>query len=131
MYKQRIKDAPRAPMPDMPTLLAGLRHLAAPGDHVSDQAGGGRVLQPLPRDLRTKVGELELALASALERAGAAEARARELEADSALYKAEYRRKAAELAALEKKYAQWEAAVREYRSNPWAHMQDAGPFEDV
>ena len=117
-------------MPDMPTLLAGLRHLAAP-----DKAEGARALQPLPPDLRAKwesakVGELERALASALERAGAAEARARELEADNALYKAEYRRKAAELAALQQKYAKWEAAKREHQGNPWAHMQDGDSFED-
>jgi hypothetical protein len=107
-------------------LLAGLRHLSAP-----EQAEGARVLQPLPRDLRARVDELELAFASALERAGAAEARARELEADNVLEKAQYRRKAAELAALEKKYAKWEAAIREYSSNPWAYMQGRGPFEGV
>jgi hypothetical protein len=105
-------------------LLAGLRHLAAP-----DTAEGAGALQPLPRDLRTRVAELELALASALERAGAAEARARELEADNVLEKAQYRRKAAELAALEKKYAKWEAAKREHEGNAWAHMQDRDPFD--
>jgi hypothetical protein len=107
-------------------LLAGLRHLAAP-----DKAEGARALQPLPPDLRAKVGELELALASALSRAGTAEARARRLEADNALYQAEYRRKAAELAALQQKYAKWEAAKRERAGNVWAHMQDGDPFEGV
>ena len=104
-------------MPDMPTLLAGLRHLAAP-----DKAEGARALQPLPPDLRAKVGELELKLASALERVSEAEARARELEADNALYRAEYRRKVTELSALQQKYAKWEAAKREHQGNAWAHM---------
>ena len=121
----RIVDGERK-QAQMRQLLAGLRHLAAP-----DTAEGAGALQPLPPDLRTRVRELELALASALERAGAAEARARELEADNVLEKAQYRRKAAELAVLEQKYAKWEAAKREHEGNAWAPMQNRDPFEGV
>jgi chromosome segregation ATPase len=108
-------------MQDVPGMLASLQHLAAPGD----------ALQPLPPALRPTIRELEAQLARERERARAAEDRIKQLEADSALYQAEYRRKAAELRALQQKYARWEAAKADYDSNPWAPMQDTDPFDGL
>jgi hypothetical protein len=111
-------------MQGVPIMLASLQHLAARDTSKS-------ALQPLPPDLRETILDLELALDRERERARAAEERIRELEADKALCNAQYHCKTAELQAFQQKYARWEVAKAEYQSNPWAHVQDRDPFEDL